>query len=256
MNRHSAGQAPYAKFLPSAPRDAKDRAKERDKASLDSPTSDATDANDCRTPLGSRSDHGTSSSSRPKRDDLDTALPQPLDDIESFAGDSLNNLGSASSHVSSSCSAFSASTPQASATASKPHSSMMTPITTVDSPTYAYPSNSSKPYSTTPKHAGMTNGATNGTLTSVVERLPARNPARSVKGVKCTYDPALDRSISSSDKKKAKPTYKEFGMVRIQYRIYKEKISRPSLRMGRKGERHLLSLKKKHKLINTCLCLG
>jgi histone-lysine N-methyltransferase SETD1 len=38
-------------------------------------------------------------------------------------------------------------------------------------------------------------------------RVFARDPNKSVKGEICTYDP--------NDKKKAKPIYKEFGLVRI-----------------------------------------
>jgi histone-lysine N-methyltransferase SETD1 len=46
-------------------------------------------------------------------------------------------------------------------------------------------------------------------------RVYARDPNTGVKGMICTYDPLLDRKLSSNEKKKAKPTYKEFGLVRI-----------------------------------------
>lgn len=48
-------------------------------------------------------------------------------------------------------------------------------------------------------------------------RTHARDPKRSVKGAICTYDPNLDRKLSSNDKKKAKAIYKEFGLVRIHH---------------------------------------
>jgi histone-lysine N-methyltransferase SETD1 len=48
---------------------------------------------------------------------------------------------------------------------------------------------------------------------SVAERVPARDPSRSIKCIKCTYDPLTDSSLSSSEKRKAKPKYKEFGLV-------------------------------------------
>ncbi|KAL2262913.1 hypothetical protein VTK26DRAFT_8962 [Humicola hyalothermophila] len=47
---------------------------------------------------------------------------------------------------------------------------------------------------------------------SVTARVPARDPARSIQCIKCTYDPLLDKSLSSSEKRKAKPIYKEFGL--------------------------------------------
>jgi histone-lysine N-methyltransferase SETD1 len=47
-----------------------------------------------------------------------------------------------------------------------------------------------------------------------IERPPARDPMPSVKGLKCTYDPLLDRVHNKSVSRNAKPTYKEFGRVR------------------------------------------
>jgi histone-lysine N-methyltransferase SETD1 len=46
-------------------------------------------------------------------------------------------------------------------------------------------------------------------------RIHARDPARGIKGNICTYDPLLDRTPNLDGKKKTKPTYKEFGLVRI-----------------------------------------
>jgi hypothetical protein len=46
-------------------------------------------------------------------------------------------------------------------------------------------------------------------------RVYARDPNKGVKGSICTYDPLLDRKLSSNEKKKAKPIYKDFGLVRI-----------------------------------------
>jgi hypothetical protein len=43
--------------------------------------------------------------------------------------------------------------------------------------------------------------------------VPARDPSRSIKCIKRTYEPFLDTSLSSSEKRKAKPIYKEFGLV-------------------------------------------
>jgi histone-lysine N-methyltransferase SETD1 len=46
-------------------------------------------------------------------------------------------------------------------------------------------------------------------------RVYARDPNRGIKGTKCTYDPSLDRRLDSAQKRKSKPIYKEFGLVRI-----------------------------------------
>ena len=194
--------------------------------SLDSPSSSvAADANGRRTSLGpGHHDDGAAPRSRRDEPSSDNSAHQPPDDAESVTGDTLNTVGSASSHESSNSSVFSTSARQATGTLSKTHNSTMTPLTTIDSPSHTYPSGSAKAHSTTPQHAERTNGflsnpnpAANGASTPVqrtAERVPARNPGRSIKGVKCIYDPSLDRSISSSDKRKAKPRYKEFGLVR------------------------------------------
>ncbi|KAG7127893.1 Histone-lysine N-methyltransferase like protein [Verticillium longisporum] len=45
-----------------------------------------------------------------------------------------------------------------------------------------------------------------------IDRVPARAPGRSRKGVKCIYDPLLDKTLSKDKIRAAKPTFKEFGM--------------------------------------------
>ena len=47
-------------------------------------------------------------------------------------------------------------------------------------------------------------------------RVYARDPNRGVKGIKCDYDPQIDPRLSSNERKKKEPRYKEFGLVRIQ----------------------------------------
>lgn len=42
-------------------------------------------------------------------------------------------------------------------------------------------------------------------------RKSARDPELSTKGTKCTYDPELDKTLSSKDKRKGKATFEEFG---------------------------------------------
>lgn len=212
----------------------------------DSPSSNPADVNGRRSSLGPGHDEGAPSRARRDEPGSDTAHHH-TDDAESVTGDTLNTVGSASSHESSSSSLFSSSTRQATGTLSKTHNSTLTPLTTIDSPSHANPAGSAKAHSTTPQHSSRANGflptsnpGTNGASTPVpriAELAPARNPGRSVKGVKCIYDPALDRSLSNSDRRKAKPRYKEFGLVRTHIIIYTQYL-------GRGGERHLFYVNK------------
>ena len=172
-----------------------------------------------------RHDQGSTSSSREPNGSSDTAHP-PVDDADSHLGDVAQAVGSASSHESSS-SVFSSSTAQqVSGPAPKAHSTSLTPLTTIDSPSYRTPVLPTKAQSLTPQHAEKPNGfvanagvdadgtsAPLSVLPSVTGRPPARDPTRSVKGIKVTYDPFTDRKLPP-EKRKAKPTYKEFGLVR------------------------------------------
>ncbi|RFU36140.1 hypothetical protein B7463_g205, partial [Scytalidium lignicola] len=225
-----ASGASFAQFFPSAPRAAKDKAKEREKVksqSLESPgiqTATDSQVNTALDPGGK-----TASPFRLTRESggtptTDTAVP-PLEDNESVQGDILNGVGSASSHTSTVSSVFSAPNQQsAMSTFGGPrNSSNLTPLTNIDSS----PSQTTSP--SYPKLGAATANSTeissykspvgndvisvNNTIQSSSEpRVFARDPNRGVKGVKCTYDPLLDRAISSSDRKKAKPIYKEFGL--------------------------------------------
>lgn len=148
------------------------------------------------------------------------AVHSSTDDNESLAGDTLNAGGSASSHTSTTSSVFSAATRlSASATMRKPHT--LTPPTTIASPSSSYLSTTAptKAQSTTLRRyddgtdslVPITDGSAHGA--AAVERVPCRDPSRSIKCIKRTYEPLLDPSLSSSEKKKAKPIYKEFGLV-------------------------------------------
>ena len=220
------GGATFAQFFPAAPRAAKDRAMERERGrrTAESPSSNpAADQNGRRTPAP-RPDEGAVTS-RSRRDGSASDIAHPAtDDSESVQGDTLNTVGSASSHASTSSSVFSTSARQNGLAAAKASNSQFTPLTTVESPSYSISPNPTKPSTSTPQYPDKVNGfaskpagATNISPApdglSAIQRIPARDPSVSVKGIKCTYDPLLDRSISSSEKKKAKPIYKEFGSV-------------------------------------------
>lgn len=51
----------------------------------------------------------------------------------------------------------------------------------------------------------------------VVDRIPARDPARPIKGMKLAHDPSTDKKLSSTEKKTLKPQYKTFAGVRKLY---------------------------------------
>ncbi|KAK0727883.1 SET1-like protein [Lasiosphaeria miniovina] len=229
MSRPSG--ASFAQFFPAAPRAARDRATEREKARMraqESPSSHVADTNGHRTPLGSsapRADGGPgrpgfASKSLPNGMAADAPYPTP-EHGESPVGDTLNTVGSASSHASSNSFGFSSST-RHNAVASV-RNSHLTPLTSIDSPSsYLPPSGPTKAQSSTPQHgdgpdgaAPRPNGLSNENATSMppaFERAPIWDPSRSIRSIVCTYDPLLDHSISSSDKRKAKPVYKEFGL--------------------------------------------
>lgn len=148
------------------------------------------------------------------------------EDNESIQGDLLNGVGSASSHASTISSVFSAAVPPASTNwGGVSNVSSLTPLTHIDSsppgrskspPQFkmdATSAQSSDQYHNvlSPKPAFL-QAATNEFASP--PRIYARDPGRGVKGTKCIYDPQLDDKLSSSGKKKAKPVYKDFGLVR------------------------------------------
>jgi histone-lysine N-methyltransferase SETD1 len=227
-----ASGASFAQFFPSAPRAAKDKAKEREKVKthiLGSPS---------KRPLADN--QSAQSTFRVENVDfprfggesntpiIDSA-PPPAEDNESVQGDLLNGVGSASSHSSTISSVFSAPAqqPNMSNFGSTRNVSSLTPLTTSDSS----PSRITSPYQykTDAQATNSIGFAINRSLpqNDVAQAQPetadqkpqeprvyVRDPSRGIKGTKCTYDPLLDRKLSSNEKKKAKPIYKEFGLVR------------------------------------------
>lgn len=154
----------------------------------------------------------------------DPSLPQPqpqADDNGSSPGDMPSTVGSTSSHASSASSLFSGSAvPVATATSSGPSMSA-TPFTSTDSPSsFHAPAKSSM---STPSIVDRASGqpsenpASAGQhlrqdRTSSIERIPARDPLPSIKGIKCIHDPLLDRLRKKVVNKNAKPVYREFGL--------------------------------------------
>lgn len=233
--------ASFEKFFPSSAR-ARDSAAEREKARIKSQASPsastvASAANGHSPPSGAepaRLDEAPGPS--PGRGHTLTPKPHPnglvADDNESLT-DTLNTLGSNSSHESTSSSLGSGSGPQNHLATMKSSSHYMTPLTTIDSPSsYIRSAPPTKAQSTTPLYGDGPNGSAHDTpdvLPDVVDRIPPRDLSRPVMGVQCTYDPLLDLTISSSERRKAKPKYREFGLVRTIHIHFHTK--------GRRGER-------------------
>lgn len=203
---------------------------ERERAKVkphDSPAAQLVETNGHRTPQGSSSaahranglTTDFTSRSRPIGAVRDTARSF-TDDTDSLTGDTLNAGGSASSHASTASSVFSAPSRPTASGAMSGHHSRLTPPTSITSPSsYLSATAHAKAQSTTPhRTAGADGPAPMPTgyahqNTSAVDRVPAREPSRSIKAIKCIYDPLLDASLSSSERRKAKPRYKEFGLV-------------------------------------------
>jgi histone-lysine N-methyltransferase SETD1 len=228
-----ASGASFAQFFPSAPRAAKDKAKEREKVKSqisESPSiHSAADAQIA--PTAFRVEDVTSHQPSSQSNIPVTYFGQPpAEDNESIQGDLLNGVGSASSHTSSSVSSvFSAPAQQANmSTLGGPRNvSDLTPLTNTDSsPNRITSPNQYKAaaQATVSSGSAIDDVATQNVAAHVhntmahqnppAPRIYARDPNKGVKGEKCTYDPLLDPKLSDREKKKARTIYKEFGMVR------------------------------------------
>lgn len=217
--------ASYAQFFPAAPKvkaQAQDRVdRERSKSRSKGPDS----VSEAPSTLIQEPDVNLSAPCEQNGLASDAPLTH-VDDNESPSTDLISTIGSASSHSSSASSVFSTSARVASTAASlRLPTTSVTPLASKDSPSYLAPPTSSKPEmspslvadpastpesqipSATDRNGAISNGV------AAIERVPARDPMPSIKGIKCTYDPLLDRVHNKSVSRNAKPTYKEFGLV-------------------------------------------
>lgn len=160
------------------------------------------------------------------------ASQQQTDDNESARGDTPNGTRSASSRASAVSSVFSNSTRHAAAPAAQPSANVTTPLTSQDSPLHpaAISASKTQPTPTNPNPHDATSGATSQAPDTAPhpstqdtwappDRIPARDPTRQVKGLRCIYDPLRDRSLDKHAKRDAKPKFQEFGSVRHAYMI-------------------------------------
>ncbi|KAI1818038.1 hypothetical protein GGS20DRAFT_529530 [Poronia punctata] len=207
-----APSAGYREYFPNAPRVARDKASERERER----SSKSTEITDNRQKIATahcdaKHDSSASDTARPLNSDTSTEYPQ---------GDLLNGVGSASSRASTSSSIFSSQNGAAAInTVSHAPKDEYTPLTVNGSP----PSNNnnndrSKPNNAVAsKHAGQSDYTSltaaiksSATPPSVIKRIPARDPNRSVQGVKSIRDPS-DKGLPPADRKNVKPQYKPFG---------------------------------------------
>ncbi|KAL2068592.1 hypothetical protein VTL71DRAFT_14929 [Oculimacula yallundae] len=217
-----APSASFAQFFPTAPRAAKDKAKEREKVKIfsqDSPSSRPAADTNASLPKNSIDD-APSRSGENGVSSADTA--GPIHD----EGDLLNGVGSASSHSSTVSSVFSSAAQQNNISAASNNHLSMTPLTNIDSsPNHAAsPSqhksatagSSSNGFSSekhlTPHDVPLPQNTAKADTPPADLRVYARDPNRSVKGCIIKYDPLLDKKLSSKDMKKAKPIYKDIGL--------------------------------------------
>ena len=228
-----ASGASFAQFFPSAPRAAKDKAKEREKSkSLNVESPSIIPIADSQTAsLDSPIEDGGSTRRAGEHNIPVVDTAPPAEDSESLPGDILNGVGSASSHTSTVSSVFSGPTHSnnMSTFGGARNISSLTPLTNNDSS----PSRISSPsrYKTGIQATSSTGFAADKAVAqhdvlqaqpAVIEerasdrRVYARDPNKGVKGTKCIYDPQIDPKSSSIDKKKKEPKYKEFGLVCIQ----------------------------------------
>ncbi|KAF5025139.1 hypothetical protein F66182_2779 [Fusarium sp. NRRL 66182] len=221
--------ASFAQFFPTAPKvkaQAQNRAerdRDRDRPKTGSTSTSINGASD--TPSGPATlETDASSGQNGLAPASDTLHSQP-NDTESPFTDIPNTVDSASSYSSAASSIFSTSARHGAAAttaSSRLPTSSLTPIASKHSPnssasapakpdmsTYLTADRAARHSSQNSPAAGS-NGAISDGL-SPIERPPARDPMPSVKGLKCTYDPLLDRVQNKSVSRSAKPTYREFG---------------------------------------------
>lgn len=239
MSRASAG---FADFFPTAPvvlqQKHKQAALERERAKARTVQVQAT----ARTHVVSPHSRGSRTAQRGavvngEVAHIDKAEHQTAahEDNELVQGDLLNAIGSASSHTSTASSIFSGAhnVPTGSNSGLHSASHALTPLTNTDS---SPPDRGGSPRSlkraetargldtcadldSTVKISTKAKSDVPPTTTSTNVRPQARPCGRQVNGEICTYDPELDKQLSSKEKRRLKPKYKEFGSEVRGYRL-------------------------------------
>ncbi|CAG8976881.1 hypothetical protein HYALB_00003492 [Hymenoscyphus albidus] len=227
-----SGGASFAQFFPSAPRAAKDKAKEREKVKSQIQESPKSRAANSQAALSNSLAFSDDAGLTPCGGSENKISPSEVtasqaDDNELLQDDLLlNGVGSASSHASTVSSVFSAPAPPSNMSAGgSKNMSSLTPLTNIDSS----PNRITSPHN---NKSGIPSSGITADITTAPHDVPqahpslaepaepepstprifARDPKSSIKGNKCIYDPLIDKTISSSKNKKPKVLYKEFGL--------------------------------------------
>lgn len=216
-----APSAGYKEFFPNAPRAARDKANERERErERTARASEAVDRNSrTATPTHPHTyAHRDGSNKHDSSSLISDAAHPSTDDSESVQGDILNGAGSASSHASTVSSVFSTSNTSAYMNASsRASNSNQTPLTNTGSPAPLSSMHPAKMNASTTQHGPTYPTTASPQPPRVAERIPARDPHRTIQGIKCIHDPSTDKTLSSADRKTMKPKYKNFGSVRTQH---------------------------------------
>lgn len=227
MTRPPSGLS-FAQFFPTAPKVRAEAHGRADGSPSEAPDTLGSSRGDA---LAAAQDPDTNAPSRSSRggSSSDAHLqPHSDENNESSPGDLLSTGDSASSHISSASSIFSTiarSTPSSVST-SRPSNNNMPSYASKDSPSHSHNHATSSPkldmlapaaagrsakQPTHQSHFPHQNGFTSD---ASLERVPARDPHATAKGLKCTYDPQLDRHRNKRTDKSTRATYKEFAVVR------------------------------------------
>lgn len=216
----------FAQFFPTAPKvraEAKGRGdRERSRSSINGiePSQDSSSEHDSQTHVGTLSNGRTSS------DAPHSHFQNRPDENESPHGDIPGTGDSASSYASTVSSVFSSARAATTYPPSRYSTASATPITK-DSPSSSLSAGINK----TEMPPSMLNDNTKDKVSHILdhnhndfasskdpstERVPPWDTSSSVKGIKCTFDPFLERLHNKGVSRSAKPTYKEFGSVCIK----------------------------------------
>jgi [histone H3]-lysine4 N-trimethyltransferase SETD1 len=207
MSRSSKG---FADFFPTAPsvlqqkksRTAQEKKRHESSGHYNSAT--ASGSLNSHSTSAKKVDHRASNSQRNGTSRAASTTEKPStthEESDSVPGDLLNGVGSASS-TSTASSVFDAN--GRSHNHNKLNPSNSTPLTQIDS---SSPGNSKSPYS---KQDGLTTSAGGNGLISESPVVQGARPGKGeLKGVKITYDPELDKTISSKERRNRKPQYKD-----------------------------------------------
>lgn len=202
------GKNSLADFFPAAPAVLQKRRTER-KHDDAQPRAHASSQSRNRHDTDARLEQATKQ--RPKDPVTSTVASKMQYDVEQYSGDILNGAGSASSESTIS-SIFSDRNHTTHAT--NLASTTLTPLTNTESSPrakLASPTFDNNYEAMAADRAYTAPGNITPSLSPPASKLSARSSDLSVKGAKCTYDPELDKTVSSKDRRKMRPTFEDFG---------------------------------------------